>query len=402
MRAPKALIHVQHLLGVGHLRRAATLARGLCRSGFGVTLVSGGFPDPDLDLGGAALVQLPPTRAADDHFTTLLDDRDRPVDEAWKARRKARLLAAFERVRPDVLVFELFPFGRRQLRFEIDPLIERAQATAPRPLMVSSVRDILVPRKPERVAEIVGRVRDRFDLVLVHGDPTLIPFEATFPAADRVADRLRYTGYLLEPGPARPDGGVGSGEVLVSAGGGAVGERILETALAARALTGLAAAPWRVLVGHGLPEARFRALGASAPSGVVVERARPDFPRLLANCRLSISQGGYNTIVQVLRAGVPCVAVPFAGGNETEQAFRCRRLAERGLLRMVEESRLAPTTLAAAVDAALEDGRSGAAGIAIDNGAARSAALIRAALDARAASPPACATGAAAPAGKMR
>jgi predicted glycosyltransferase len=357
MGAPRALIHVQHLLGVGHLRRAATLAGGLGKAGFEVTLVSGGFPDPNLDTGAMTFVQLPPARAADDSFTTLLDDRGWPIDESWKARRREQLISVYDRVGPDVVVFELFPFGRRQLRFEIDPLIARARAAVPRPLVVSSVRDILVPRPPQRVAEIVDRVRNGFDIVLVHGDPTLVPFGATFPAADRIADRIRYTGYLVEPGPRRPDGGTGSGEVLVSAGGGAVGEHILKAALAARAATRLAAVTWRVLGGHGL----------------------------VANCRLSISQGGYNTVVQVLCAGVPAVVVPFAAGAETEQTFRARLLADRGLLRMVEAPDLTPWTLAAAVDAALDTPRRDASGIATDEAARRSAALIRATLEGRAA-----------------
>jgi predicted glycosyltransferase len=46
------------------------------------------------------------------------------------------------------------------------------------------------------------------------------------------------------------------------------------------------------------------------------------------------------------------VAVPFAGGHETEQTLRARRFAERGLLELVEESALAPETLAAAIDRA--------------------------------------------------
>ncbi|MFQ5954296.1 MAG: glycosyl transferase, partial [Kiloniellales bacterium] len=128
MRQPRLLIYVQHLLGIGHLRRATTLAHGFAAAGLEVTLISGGFPVPGLDLSGLGFVQLPPTRAADEHFKALLDEHDRPVDEAWKARRRELLLAAFDRVRPDVLLFELFPFGRRQLRFELDPLLEHARA----------------------------------------------------------------------------------------------------------------------------------------------------------------------------------------------------------------------------------------------------------------------------------
>jgi len=38
------LIHVQHLLGVGHLQRSLQLAAALARQQFQVELVSGGMP----------------------------------------------------------------------------------------------------------------------------------------------------------------------------------------------------------------------------------------------------------------------------------------------------------------------------------------------------------------------
>ena len=43
----------------------------------------------------------------------MLDESGKPVDEAWKARRRDMLIDAFRRLAPDVLLVELFPFGRR-------------------------------------------------------------------------------------------------------------------------------------------------------------------------------------------------------------------------------------------------------------------------------------------------
>ena len=40
----KVFFYVQHLLGIGHLKRAHTLARALRAAGFEVTLASGGLP----------------------------------------------------------------------------------------------------------------------------------------------------------------------------------------------------------------------------------------------------------------------------------------------------------------------------------------------------------------------
>lgn len=370
MTRPRALIHVHHLLGVGHLRRALGLARALAARGAAVTLASGGMPVPSLPTDGIDFVQLPPARAADASFKRLLDERGAEVDDAWRARRRDALLALFDRLDPAILAVELFPFGRRLLRFELVPLLEAARARRARLVVACSLRDILHPPAPERIDAIVATVRADFDLVLVHADPALIGLELSFPAVARIADRLRYTGYLLDP-PA--PGADGAAEVIVSSGGGAVGEPLLRAALAARALSVYRDRPWRLLVGHNLPQDRFRALAAAAPAGVAVERARSDFTRLLPAALCSVSQAGYNTAIEVLAARVPAVFVPFAEGGEVEQTLRCRVLAARGLCRWLPPEELAPASLAAAIDAATPP----PAGFAVDlDGAARSATLL--------------------------
>lgn len=349
------MFYVQHLLGIGHLKRAAVLARAFAAEGLQTTLVSGGFPVPGLDTGGARFVQLPPTRATDLYFKQLVDERGNSIDDAWKSDRRERLLALFREIRPDVLIVELYPFGRRQMRFELTPLLEAAKASPEPPIIVSSVRDILVAApKPERNEEMVEVVERFFDHVLVHGDPGLIPFAKTFPLATRIEAKLHHTGYVVDRSPDPDPTGPGAGEVIVSAGGGAVGDGILTAAIDARPLSQGRDLTWRVLVGINLPEEGFQALRAKASPGLIVERARPDFARLLGRCRLSISQGGYNTVMEVLQAGCRAVVVPYAGGLETEQTLRAGLLARRSSLMVLPEETLTPPALAAAVDRALE------------------------------------------------
>jgi predicted glycosyltransferase len=231
-----------------------------------------------------------------------------------------------------------------------------------------------------RVEEIVRFVRERIDCVLVHGDPALVPLEASFPAAPRFAERIAYTGYVADPvGAGCAAGGRRGAEIVVSAGGGAVGERLLKTALAARALTrsAAAAAPWRLLAGPNLPESVFRELRQSSVApGVMLERFRSDFPSLLARCAASISQAGYNTVLDLLAARCPAVLVPFAAGAETEQTQRAELLAQRGLAQLVREDELTPDQLARALDRALAMPPPPAAMPLALNGAARSAQLI--------------------------
>ena len=355
--AGRVLFYVQHLLGIGHLRRAVTLANAMTHAGLEVTLVSGGMPLPSLRIDVAHYVQLSPASAADLSFKTLLDARGQPVDEAWRQDRCAQLLAAYREADPQVILVELFPFGRRQMRFELIPMLDAARLRESPPVVVSSVRDVLGGGKsdPTRQDQMLESFESHFDQVLVHGDPALVPFDKTFRHTGQLGNRLHYTGYAVEPvavskGPEMQ----GHQEVLVSVGGGAVGHRLLRTALQARPISQLSHLRWRLLAGVNASASDLEQLRLAAGSedGVVVEHHRSDFPGLLAQCRLSISQGGYNTVMEVIQARAPAVIVPYAGGSETEQTLRTRLLAEHGWVEMVEEAELNAQSLALAVDRA--------------------------------------------------
>lgn len=371
----RAFLYVQHLLGIGHLQRMAVLARALRAGGAEVTLVSGGAPVAGISVD----VQLPQVSAADPSFRALLDAERRPVGEAWKRARADILLDAWRRFHDagpaGALVIELFPFGRRQMRFELVPLLEDAQRVARRPLVVCSVRDLIQP-KPAREEEAIALFERYYDRLLVHGDPRLAGFERTFASAARLADRLHYTGYMVAEPPPAPGDGAGAGEVIVSAGGGAVGVRLLETALRARPRTLLRAAVWRLLAGVNASEADLSSLSRLAPPGTIVERSRADFRALLANAALSISQAGYNTVAETLQARVRSVLVPFAADGEAEQALRAQALAERGLAQRLDEAELTPEALAEAVNRAVRAPRPAAGRVDLD-GARCSVALLR-------------------------
>ncbi len=383
MTARRVLLYVQHLLGIGHFKRTATIATALTRAGMDVTLVSGGFEVPGMVVDAAHVVQLPPAGTADLSFKSLIDQSGNAVDAQWKQRRCDLLLAAWRRADPHVVVIELFPFGRRQMRFELLPLLDAAIVATHRPVIVSSVRDVLGGGQgdPARQEQMLALFEQYFDQLLVHGDPALIPFDRTFRHVDAIAARLHYTGYVVDRQPAvLAAGQPGTGEVMVSAGGGAVGRHLLETALRARPLSVLARHPWRVLAGSSVSQNDLAALsalaGAASGGGVVVERHRIDFACRLAHCRLSISQGGYNTIMETLHAGARAVIVPFAGGAETEQTLRARLLAERGSIDVVEEAELSPQSLAQAIDHAVMRQRVSPGAVNLD-GARCSAELIR-------------------------
>ena len=422
MKRPRILFYVQHLLGIGHIKRASLLVKAWVDAGFTVNVVSGGEPVEQFGFHQAEVFQLPAVKAADAKFSALVDSDENPLTEEFKRVRCEQLLQVFSQTEPDILVIENYPFGRRQLRWELKPLLLAARKypgpavleyseqlpvkgksfshkKGANPIVICSIRDILQGRKPERIDETVALLDQYFDYVMVHGDESFIPLQDSFPKAVQLSDKLIYTGYVseavknsyqcrdlsdsglqgsgsagsgMESNPFLPgeDAGTadavvedeliessgcsaGSGEVLVSAGGGAVGFELMKMALVCKNSSSLSHLTWRLLLGPNFTDSQKKILEGLADTGCILEPIRDDFYQLLKQCKLSISQAGYNTVMDILTAECPSVLVPFEGSGETEQLYRSRRLAEMGRCEMVLESELDREHLVAAIDRAV-------------------------------------------------
>lgn len=346
MTSPSVFFYVQHLLGIGHLARASRVAQALIAEGFTVTLVTGGLPVPGFPSPGIPHIALPPIAVADGAFAGLMTETGAPADAAYLDARRDMLLRAYRDAKPDIVMLEAFPFGRRQVRFELLPLIEAIEATTPRPVLVSSVRDILQRRsKPGRDEETVALVRRAFDRVLVHGDPSFAALGDSFALADQIVDKVSYSGLVCPPAPPEPSEQF---DVLVSAGGGAAGRGLITAALgAARLLPELQR--WCVITGPNLPQADYDAMAADLSSNVTLTRFRRDLASLMRGVRLSVSQAGYNTVADILMAGCHALLVPYAADGETEQSDRAEKLEAIGRTRSIPEADLTAATLAEAI-----------------------------------------------------
>ena len=340
----KVLIAVTHLLGTGHLARALTLGRAFAAAGHSVRLASGGMAVAHLDTTGVEMVQLPPLRSDGTDFTRLLTAAGTLADAVYHSERRAALTGLVADFAPDILITELFPFGRRALRAEFLALLESVRALPVRPAVLASIRDILAPpSKPERAAQAEAMVREHYDAVLVHSDPSVVPLDLSWPVSDGLRSKLRYTGFVAPPAPSPHPEGLGAGEVLVSAGGGPVGRRLFEMALAAAAMDNR---HWRLL---------SRDVPAQVPAHDRVEPPRPDFRAMLAGAAGSVSLCGYNTAMDLLQTGVPAVLVPFDAGGEVEQGLRAQALAGMPGFRIIRDAALSPEAICEALAAAISD-----------------------------------------------
>lgn len=377
MTSPRVLFYVQHLLGIGHIARASLVASALVEDGFEVTMITGGLPVPGFPGPGIRHVRLTPEVTSRSGFSGLQDAEGQVLDERGEQARTNMLLTVLAETKPDIVITEAFPFGRRQMRFELLPFLDAIKAMRPKPLLFASIRDILqVNKKPGRDRETVDLVKEHFHRVLVHGDKSLTRIEDTFPLAAEIADKILYTGLVA---PSAPVPSPERYQVVVSAGGGAVGHALLNAAVAAR---GLMAAPgrWCVITGPNLDQASFDALSARSDAGMDVFRFRSDFRQLLGSADLSISQAGYNTVCDTLQAGCSMLLVPFAAGGETEQTARAEKLTALGLAEMIEETEITAEAVAEKISTALSRRKSSSLGLQMD-GAAETARLLRTALD---------------------
>ena len=350
---PGLLFYCQHSLGLGHAVRSFALAGALTKQ-FRVVLCCGGqLPDGLSPHQDVELVELPPLGAAGDG--SLVSRGAGSVEEAQR-QRLGLLLETLRSLRPTVVVVELFPFGRRRFAGELIPLLEEARAGAPPPLVVSSVRDILVGRGADQHAHdtVTCVLANRYlDAVLVHSDPRFARLEESFRPNVPLRVPVRHTGFVVGDGAEPRADDLDGRRVVVSAGGGRVGAPLLRSALEARAFLP-ADVRLELVAGPFLPEEAWSWLAQSAAPGVELHRFVPDLGELLQSATASVSQCGYNTALDVIRSGVPALVVPFADGQEDEQTRRAERLARQGVVRVLEAARLDARTLAAEIEALFE------------------------------------------------
>ncbi|WP_299667167.1 glycosyltransferase [uncultured Ruegeria sp.] len=349
----KVMIVVTHLLGTGHLSRALILGRAFAEQNHDVLVISGGMPAPQLDTSGLTLLSLPPLRSDGADFTRLLDQNGAIADAAYFDARTTGLTQAIRSFEPQILITELYPFGRRSLAAEFRAALKAARELPQPSIILNSIRDILAPpSKPAKANQADEIIAEYYDGVLVHSDPQITPLSVSWPVTPQLASRLHYTGFVAPTAPPHHPDGIGQGEIVVSAGGGSVGQPIFQAAIeAARKMPNKR---WRLLVGGQDAKARIAKLSQLAEgASIILEPVRPDFRQMLPLVEASVSMCGYNTAMDVLQSGTPAVLIPFDDGQEVEQGLRARALSHLDGIEVLNSSNLSGPTLANALGRAL-------------------------------------------------
>ncbi len=348
----KIMFYCQHILGMGHLVRSMEIVRELVKD-FQVCFINGGeiiaeFQIPD----GVEVINLPAIKT-DAEFQQLQPvDSSLTLDEV-KDIRCEKLIEIVTSFCPDILLIELFPFGRGKFKFELLPLLEKLKQVNPQAKVVSSLRDIVETKKkePDQYEEKVCQLMNRhFDLLLIHGDPQFQTLEETFSRVKDIRCSIVYTGYVVQPETTiEPEQTQEKPMILVSVGGGRFGHELLDILLESAPIL-LEKIPhfFQIFTGPFMPEEKFIELQTKANNldNVRLERFTSSLLSYMNRADLSISMSGYNTTMNVLTTGVRSMLMAFTGNDDREQTIRSQKLADLGIVELIKLEDLEANRLA--------------------------------------------------------
>lgn len=389
----KILFYNQHLIGIGHHVRNSQLIDALAKN-YRIFVLDGGRSVQGWEsTESIERIQLKPI-FLDGGNLQAPPELEQNIEEVMRDR-KQKISDTIERIEPDCLVVEHFPFGRWQLYDEIHFVLKTAESVRQDVKTVCSLRDIplragdpLMMNKYMTGALInVDRIRfysvprggkgyqdeqkkyskstslyynmvfpiinESFDLLLVHADPNLTKLDDHFPWMEDLSIPIQYTGYVAETlakkSGSRPGKNQGleatEGYVLVSAGGGAESFDLAEACIQAwqdlmdqDLIDGL---KMHIFTGPFIADNDFKRLKEICVSdSIQVNKFTLNFLEMMAHARLSISRAGYNTCMNLLETRTPAILVPSEPMGD--QVFRARRLSELGLAEMIHQTRLTP------------------------------------------------------------
>ena len=371
------LFYCQPVLGIGHYIRSREIVRAL--RDFDVCFVNGGETISGLEMPPEVEVVNLPAIKSDAEFQQLQTDDHSLTLEEIKRIRQQQLLTIYERIQPDILIIELFPFGRRKFDFELLPLLEKAKQNQTK--IVCSLRDILVSKRQQSQFddEACALMNQYFDLLLIHSDPQFQRVEETFPRVNEIKAKVRYTGFVVQKSASRIEAKVNNSRVniLVSIGGGRVGHELIQVAISASELLEIPS-QMHIVTGPHCPDEIFSDIQQriTGKPEITLERFTPNFPALLRQADLSISMAGYNTCMDILSAGVRAIMYPFTGNNNLEQTIRAVKLEKLGRVKVIQSNLLEPRHLAKTIQKSLQ---TPVPAISLDlNGAEKSAEILSA------------------------
>jgi len=354
------MFYCQHILGMGHLVRSMEIVRDLVED-FEVCFINGGEVIKGFNIPAEVKVINLPGIKTDAEFQKLqVVDNNYTLPEV-QSIRKNKLLEIYNYLQPDILVIELFPFGRRRFSFELIPLLEEIKQNGKKTKVVSSLRDIVVTKQDQarHEAKVCKLINQYFDLLLIHGDPNFQRLEETFSRVKDLNCEVHYTGYVVQPQPQDDETliDIKPPMILVSIGGGRFGHELIDCVIeTAPLLENKIPHKFQIFTGPFMPEEKLIELQTQAAKSknVKCDRYTPNLLNYMKQADLSISMAGYNTTMNILTTGVRAMIMAFTGNDDQEQRIRSQKLANLRILEIINPQELQPEIFAQKIISSLE------------------------------------------------
>lgn len=357
----RILVYSHDTYGLGNIRRMLAIATHMAGAldDASVLVVSGspmlqGFRiAPRVDY-----IKLPSvTRTARDGYST----RSLRIDAGDVFELRANiLLAAVADFRPDVILVDKKPFG---IEHELEGAIYYAKTNLPQTSLVLVLRDILDEREATirswRAGNYTNAIDRFYDRVLVLGTPGIFDIRREYDLPASVCEKLRFCGYLRRPRSPRKRDDVrrdlglepGGRLVLVTAGGGQDGARVLRTyADALPSIHAVSGVRSLIVTGPEMDAAERRSIESAAGTvpGVEVREFTDDMMSCIDAADVVVCMGGYNTLCEVATLRKRAVVIPRVRPVE-EQWIRAERFGRLGVVSAVHPDGLDGHRLASTV-----------------------------------------------------
>lgn len=320
---------------IGNLHRVIGLA-GKLNEDFRVTILLDEDTPVLVDVPESIkLVFLPALRIDPDSSVFAMDESEQ-LNERIVLRRDV-ILTEFERLKPQVVIVDNFPFHQHRLRGEVLPMIERARnGVYGESIVVCTTDSIMVDEtaKGEEHADAAAAMLDKyFDLVVVQSDPVFARLEEFFKPRNTMHTPIYHAGFVMADTRSRPIDSSKEDRILVSAGDGLFGGALFRAAMEAqRVLHPVSGRPMKIIAGPRLLEHEYQDLARQAKSiaGLTITRIVDDLRDEVSRSTYSVSQCGYCAALNAITTQTPSLFVPCPDRRRREQMVRAQRLVYWG------------------------------------------------------------------------
>lgn len=329
----RILFYVQDSWGLGHIQRVSKLARAVQDSAQCLILCghreAGQIVPDGCEYIRIPSLNIPLSQGSGGVFWGRQSPWSLATGEAIAFRHRV-IVGALEAFHPDVVVVENRPLGMMN---ELGPILDATDAAK-----IFLTRGIMT--HPNRVRQhYLGPDQERalrasFDRIVVAADRRVWDFAANYGLDTEIANKIDYVGYMSEPIGAseiamkRAERGLGAGGrwIVCSAGGGALGEGLIEAFIGIAGSLGAAAVD--IVFG---PHSRLPWPAGACPSAasgdVRVHKECTSLALLHAAADVIVCPGGYNSLMECMEGGGQIVAMPVQPDRDGEQYLLSSQLA---------------------------------------------------------------------------